>query len=131
MGLYLLLMVWFDRIHLDRHIHHNEEHIHIYFGKEHSHDGEISTLSAWSVGALMGIGGVRGMLVTLGMIGSGSVDLGMVLAFVAGVSIVFVSFGISILYLNREYLKDISQVRRVFTIAGVLSVVVGMDMLLL
>jgi len=131
MGLYLLFMVATDKIQLNRHIHDNKEHIHIYFGKEHSHDGAASpTASAWGVGALMGIGGVRGMLVTLGMLQGQSVEWTMVLAFVAGVSIVFLSFGASILYLNRQYLTNITNVRRVFAAAGFISVAVGTNMLL-
>jgi ABC-type nickel/cobalt efflux system permease component RcnA len=131
MGLYLLFMVATDKIQLNRHIHDNKEHIHIYFGKEHSHDSAASsTASAWGIGALMGIGGVRGMLVTLGMLQGQSVEWTMVLAFVAGVSLVFLSFGASILYLNRQYLTNITNVRRVFAAAGFISVAVGTNMLL-
>lgn len=129
MGIYFLWMVVTNKIQLNRHIHNNQEHIHIYFGKEHSHNGS-STASAWGIGALMGIGGVRGMLVTLGMLQGSSVEWTMVLAFVAGVSLVFLSFGASILYLNKHYLTNLTNVRRVFTTAGVISVAVGTNMLL-
>ena len=63
-GIYLLSMVYFNKIHLSSHTHDNKKHVHIWFGNEHKH--ESSTTSAFSVGVLMGIGGVRGMLVTLG-----------------------------------------------------------------
>lgn len=129
MGLYLLAMVLGDRIQLNRHMHENEEHIHIYFGKEHSHKGTTSA-SAWTIGALMGIGGVRGMLVTLGMLHGSSVEWTMVLAFVAGVSVVFISFGFAILQLNRRLLTNIKNVRIAFSTAGLISVVVGSQMLL-
>lgn len=130
MGFYLLFMVATNRIQLNKHTHNYKEHIHIYFGKKHTHSKDISNASAWGVGALMGVGGVRGMLVTLGMLQGNSIEWTMVLAFVAGVSLVFLSFGVCILYLNKHYLTNIKNVRRVFTTAGVLSVVVGINMLL-
>ena len=130
MGIYLLIMVISNRIQLNKHVHENKEHIHIYFGKEHSHNSNNSTISAWGIGALMVIGGVRGMLVTLGMLHGNSVEWTMVLAFVMGVSLVFLSFGASVLYLNKQYLTNITNVRRVFATAGVISVAVGTNMLL-
>ena len=131
MGLYLLYMVLSDKIHLNKHLHENKEHIHIYFGKEHSHknDSVVST-SAWTMGALMGIGGVRGMLITLGVIENKVVDFSMVLAFVLGVSIVFIGFGALILFINKEFLTNKTNVRRVFATAGLVSVAVGTNMLL-
>ena len=130
MGIYLLTMVATNKIQLSKHIHNNKEHIHIYFVKEHSHNKDNSIVSAWSVGVLMGIGGVRGMLVTLTLLQGNNIDWTMILAFVLGVCLVFLSFGISILYLNKHYLTNITNVRRVFTTAGVLSVIVGTNMLL-
>jgi ABC-type nickel/cobalt efflux system permease component RcnA len=130
MGVYLLYMVLADKIHLNKHTHEGKEHIHIYFGKEHSHNDSIASTSAWTMGALMGIGGVRGMLITLGMLNGHTIEFSMVLAFIAGVSLVFVSFGGVILYLNKEFLTNKTNVRRVFTTAGVISVAVGTNMLL-
>ncbi len=130
MGSYLLYMVFADKIHLNKHLHEGREHIHIYFGKEHSHNDTAVSTSAWTMGALMGIGGVRGMLVTLGMLQGNSIDFSMVFAFVIGVSFVFVSFGGVILYLNKEFLTNKTNVRRVFLTAGLVSVAVGTDMLL-
>jgi ABC-type nickel/cobalt efflux system permease component RcnA len=130
MGLYILYMLINDKIHLNKHIHDKQEHIHIYFGERHSHEDDITNTSAWGMGVLMGIGGVRGMLITLGMLNSHSVDFSMILAFIAGVSLVFVSFGGVILYLNTQLLKDIKNVRRVFAAAGLISVAVGTNMLL-
>ena len=129
MGLYLLFMVFSNRIHLNKHVHSNKEHIHIYFGKSHAHGNAIST-SALGMGALMGIGGVRGMLVTLGMLHGENIEPTMVLAFVAGVSVVFVSFGAVILYLNKNLLTNIINIRRAFGLAGVISIAVGTQMLL-
>ena len=130
MGLYLLYMVASRRIHLSKHMHENKEHIHIYFGREHIHENSVASTSALTMGALMGIGGVRGMLVTLGLLHGDNVSLVMVLAFVAGVSLVFVSFGAGILYLNRNLLTNITNIRRAFTLAGVVSVLVGTQMLM-
>ena len=129
MGLYLLYLVATNRIQLNKHMHENSEHIHIYFGKKHSHNIGTAPISALSLGALMGIGGVRGMLVTLGMLDGSAVEWYMVLAFVLGVSLVFVSFGLAILYLNKKLLTNITNVRRTFMIAGAVSVAVGTNML--
>jgi len=129
MGIYLLFMVATDRIQLRKHMHNEKEHVHIYFGKSHSHNTQSTTATAWSVGALMGIGGVRGMLVTLGVLNGQAVNLYMVLLFVAGVSLVFVAFGMVILYLNQHLLTNIKNVRRTFLLAGVISVLVGSNML--
>jgi len=129
MGFYLLLMVVTNRIQLNKHIHENTEHIHIYFGKEHSHKGR-SSASAWTIGALMGIGGVRGMLITLGLLQEKSIEWTMIFAFVAGVSFVFISFGLVILQLNRHLLSNIKNVRVTFSLAGLISILVGSQMLL-
>ena len=130
-GIYLLYMVFSDKIHLSKHVHAGKEHIHIYFGKSHTHnDGKGATTSALTMGALMGIGGVRGMLVTLGMLNGNSLDWTMIAAFIAGVSLVFISFGVFILYINKNILTNITNVRRTFATAGVISIAVGTNMLL-
>lgn len=129
MGVYLLFMVFTDRIQLKKHIHNGVEHIHIWFGKEHNHNSNDTT-SAFTIGVLMGIGGVRGMLVTLGMIETNSVDLVMVLAFALGVMVVFLGFGSVILYINKNLLNSKQNLKRVFATAGIVSVVVGSNMLL-
>lgn len=130
MGFYLLYMVFTDKIHLNKHIHNGKEHIHIYFGKEHSHEDVVEKSSAFTMGLLMGAGGVRGMLVTLGAIEAGSVDYKLVLAFTAGVMLVFVGFGFVISYINENILTSKKNVRRVFTIAGVISLIVGIQFLI-
>jgi len=129
MGIYLLFMVFTDRIQLKKHIHNGKEHIHIWFGKEHDHSNN-DTKSAFAIGALMGIGGVRGMLVTLGFLEGQSVDLTMVLAFAFGVMVIFVGFGSVILYINKNLLNSKQNLKRVFATAGVISVSVGSNMLL-
>jgi len=130
MGLYILYMVIADRIHLRKHIHKGKEHIHIWFGGSHTHDDTVAKSSSFTMGLLMGAGGVRGMLITLGAVGSGSVDFAMIGAFTAGVMLIFVSFGLVILYLNQHFLGSLTNVRRAFTTAGVVSLVVGTNILL-
>ena len=129
MGIYLLFLVFTNRINLSKHIHDGKEHIHIYFGKVHSHTTK-DVSSAFAVGTLMGIGGVRGMLVTLGLVESASVDFTMILAFTLGVMIIFLAFGTFILYINKNLLNSQKNIRRVFTVAGVISVLVGTNFLL-
>ncbi len=129
MGLYLLFMVFTDRIHLKKHMHEGKEHIHIWFGKSHDHDN-VDSASSFTMGLLMGIGGVRGMLITLGAVQGGHVDLTLVAAFTAGVMLVFISFGFVILYINEHLLDNIKNVKRTFAAAGVVSLVVGTNILL-
>ncbi len=123
MGLYLIYLVITDKIHLNRHTHNGKEHIHIYFGKKHTHkDKEIvQRSSAFTMGLLMGAGGVRGMLITLGAIEAGSVDYKLVLAFTLGVMVVFLSFGLIISYINENFLNSEKNVRGIFATAGVFS----------
>ena len=129
MGLYMLFMVTTDRIQLKHHSHEGEEHIHIWFGKTHSHEDKAVGTSVFAIGVLMGLGGVRGMLVTLGMFQGSTINLSIVLTFVLGVTLVFFTFGLVILYLNSHFLSTKENVRSIFTTAGVLSVAVGINML--
>ena len=129
MGLFILFMVFTNRIQLKVHNHNGKEHIHIWYGKNHQHNNS-STYSAFAIGALMGIGGVRGMLVTLGLIDAQEVNLLVVGIFVLGVSVVFVALGLVILYINQNLLYNIQNVRRVFATVGIISVIVGGSMLI-
>jgi ABC-type nickel/cobalt efflux system permease component RcnA len=128
MGLYLLFMVITNRIHLSTHIHNGQEHVHIWFGTTHSHNS-IDSSSSFTMGLLMGIGGVRGMLITLGAVQGGSVDFSMVTAFTLGVILIFVSFGLLISYINQNFLNNLKNVRGTFAIAGIISLIVGMNIL--
>ncbi len=130
MGIYILFMVAQDRVQLHRHAHEGKEHIHIWFGKTHDHKNAVAPLSVFSMAALMGIGGVRGMLVTLAMLKSQQIDLMMILAFILGVSTLFLIFGLLISYINTALLTTKRNVRRVFTAAGVISIAVGSQMFL-
>ena len=129
MGVYLLFMVVANRVQLSKHVHNGEEHIHIWFGKSHEHNN-TDTSSSFALGLLMGVGGVRGMLITLGVVQGGVVDFTMVGAFTLGVMLVFVAFGMLILYINQNFLGSLQNVRRAFTIAGVISLLVGTNILL-
>lgn len=130
MGVYLLFMVATHRIQLRTHMHKGKEHTHIWFGKSHNHEDAVVKSSSFTMGLLMGAGGVRGMLVTLGAVGSGNVDFTMIGAFTAGVMLIFVGFGFVILYFNNHFLSSLRNVRRAFTAAGVVSLVVGTNILL-
>jgi ABC-type nickel/cobalt efflux system permease component RcnA len=129
MGLYILFMVYSNRIQLRKHSRNGEEHIHIWFGKEHQHSSSETTTS-FTMGLLMGIGGVRGMLITLGAIGGGEVNILMVASFTLGVISIFLTFGVVLLYLNQNFLDNIKSVKRVFTTAGIISLIVGTEILL-
>jgi len=131
-GLYLLYMAATDRIQVGRHTHEGKEHVHIWFGKSHSHeaaDFEKRTASALTIGALMGAGGVRGMLVTLSAIAHNEVGPMMVLAFTAGVMVIFMGFGYLIGLINDNLLVSKRNVRLAFATAGAVSLLVGSQML--
>ena len=128
MGLYLLFMVATHRIHLHTHQHNGKDHVHIWFGKKHEHN-QIDTSFSFTMGLLMGIGGVRGMLITLGVVQGNMVDFSMVGAFTLGVMAIFIGFGLLISYINENFLNSIDSIRRVFTLAGVISLIVGINIL--
>ncbi|MEA2047706.1 MAG: hypothetical protein U9O64_04575 [Campylobacterota bacterium] len=129
MGLYILFMVMGDRIQLHKHMHEGKEHIHIWFGRSHEHHDGIENSSSFSLGLLMGAGGVRGMLITLGVVQGGIVDFSMVTMFTLGVMLVFIAFGMLISYVNNNFLGNLTNVRRTFTTAGVISLLVGTNIL--
>ena len=78
----------------------------------------------------MGAGGVRGMLITLGVVQGGIVDFSMVTMFTLGVMLVFLAFGMLMLYMNNNFLGNLTNVRRAFTTAGLVSLLVGTNILL-
>ncbi len=132
-GAYLLFMAATDRINIGRHMHEEREHIHIWFGKSHEHDDadfEKRTASALTIGALMGAGGVRGMLVTLSAIAHNEVNLWMVLSFTMGVMLIFMGFGYLIALVNDNLLTSRRNVRAAFATAGAVSLIVGLQILI-
>ncbi len=131
-GAYLLYMAAMDRINIGYHNHADKEHIHIWFGNSHDHDEaefERRTASALSIGALMGIGGVRGMLITLSAISNNEVNPSMVFAFTFGVMLIFMAFGFIIALVNDSILTSRCNVRAAFAVAGAVSLIVGGEML--
>ena len=131
-GLFLLFMALTNRINIGWHEHNGKKHIHIWFGSSHSHERELKTraASALTIGALMGIGGVRGMLVTLSAISHNEVNLWMVLSFTFGVMVVFMLFGYVLGLVNDNLLKTQKNVRVAFATAGVISLIVGSSMII-
>jgi len=129
MGMYLLFMVFTHRIQIGKHRHEDKEHIHIWFSKSHEHNA-VANSSSFSLGLLMGAGGVRGMLITLSAVQGGEVDLTMVGLFTLGVMFVFITFGMLILYVNQNFLGNLQNVRRAFATAGLVSLLVGTNILL-
>ena len=128
MGGYLLYMALSNRILLTKHQHSRVTHTHISFSKKHHH--KLSDLApVLSLGLLMGIGGVRGMLITLGLVGQQAVSFEMVFVFVAGVTVVFLGFGVLMLYLNRYLLNSLTNIKRIFSLLGLTSIAVGGQML--
>jgi cytochrome c biogenesis protein CcdA len=77
----------------------------------------------------MGIGGVRGMLITLSSIAHNEVNWLMVFSFTAGVMLIFITFGYLIALINDNLLTSQKNVKRVFAAAGVISLVVGSSIL--
>lgn len=130
-GIYLLYLVINNKIHLSKHLHiDNKEHIHIWFGEEHSHKNETKFIaSAFSLGLIMGIGGIRGMLITLSIISHNEVNLLMVFSFTSGVILVFILFGLVIAFINQKLLHSKKNIRVVFTTLGVTSILVGVNMM--
>jgi len=126
MGVYIIFMILNDKIHLNIHTHNNKEHIHIWYGDKHKHNNN-SKLSALGVGALMGIGGARGIAVVFGLNGSYNLGYEIVIMFVLGVSVVFFMLGVIILYINKKLLHNISNIKKVLTTVGILSIVVGFN----
>lgn len=128
MGVYLLYMVLANRILLTQHVHNGQTHTHISFSKNHQH--KLTELTpVLSLGVLMGIGGVRGMLITLGLVGQQAVSFEMIIVFALGVTLVFLCFGLFILTVNRYCLNSITNIKRVFSLLGITSIAVGGHML--
>ncbi|MBF6057686.1 MULTISPECIES: hypothetical protein [Thiomicrorhabdus] len=135
-GVYLLFLVVTNRIQLHQHQHEGVTHTHIWFGRSHSHEMPEQSIeqktrlaSAISLGTLMGIGGIRGMLITLAAISGQSVSLLMVASFSLGVLLVFLVFGLLIAFVNENLLTTRRNVCTAFSIAGVGSILIGSNSL--
>ena len=121
MGLYLVYLAFTDKIKIDKHQHNHEKHTHIYYKDAHLHDKSILL----SLGLLMGVGGIRGMLVTLSAVSHNSVGVEMILAFIIGVSIVFLSFGYLIYLINERLAISENSLRYAIMSVGLFSIVIG------
>ena len=121
MGLYLVYLAFTDKIKIDKHQHNHEKHTHIYYKDTHLHDKSILL----SLGLLMGVGGIRGMLVTLSAVSHNSVGVEMILAFIIGVSIVFLSFGYLIYLINQRVAISVNSLRYALMSVGLFSIVIG------
>lgn len=121
MGIYLIYLAITNKIRVDTHEHQKHEHTHIYYQDSHMHDkGMLVTL-----GLLMGVGGIRGMLVTLSIVSHQSVGIEMVFAFILGVSIVFVLFGYFIYLINSSFIRSANALRYGILSVGLISVAIG------
>lgn len=132
MGAYLLYLVAFDQIHVGKHQHNGKEHIHIWFGASHNHSrGKLGWLSTPALlGVLMGMGGVRGMLVSLSAVSVEAVNPWMIVSFTLGVALVFLVFGGVLALLNQQIIHSKFWLRGSFTLVGVLSCGVGAQALI-
>ena len=98
------------------------------FNRNHEHNSKESK-QAFTLGALMGIGGVRGMLVSIALISQHSVDSSMVLAFALGVMVIFIGFGFVINFINTNFLKSQKNIKIIFATTGMISLLVGTNVL--
>jgi len=121
MGLYLVYLAYTDTIKIDRHQHNEKQHTHIYYKNAHLHDKGILL----SLGLLMGVGGIRGMLVTLSAVAHQTVGVEMILAFILGVSIVFLSFGYLIYLINQRLAVSKNSLRYAIFSVGLFSIFIG------
>ena len=121
MGLYLVYLAFTNKIRIDNHEHNSHSHTHIYYKDAHLHDKSMLL----SLGLLMGVGGIRGMLVTLSIISHQSVGVEMILAFIVGVSIVFLLFGYFIYLINENFIRSANALRYGIMSVGLLSVAIG------
>ena len=123
MGVYLVYQAINGDLILDTHHHDKEKnHTHIHYKENHLHDKNI----LFSLGVLMGIGGVRGMLITLSAISHDSVGIWMVVAFVLGVSVVFLLFGYFVYLTNKKLLRSSYAFRVIGMGVGLFSISIGL-----
>ena len=123
MGVYLLYQALSGSLIFDTHKHGNsDDHTHIHYKDNHLHDKNI----LFSLGLLMGIGGVRGMLVTLSAISHNNVGIELILAFVAGVSIVFLLFGYLVYLANQKLFRSSYAFRVIGIGVGLFSITIGL-----
>lgn len=121
MGVYLIYLAFTNKLRIDNHSHDSHTHTHIYYKDAHMHDKGMLL----SLGLLMGVGGIRGMLVTLSIVSHQSVGVEMILAFIVGVSIVFLLFGYIIYLVNKNFMRTTNALRYGIMSVGLISVSIG------
>jgi ABC-type nickel/cobalt efflux system permease component RcnA len=121
MGCYLVYLAVTNKIRIDTHVHQTDSHTHIYYQDAHLHDKSMLV----SLGLLMGAGGIRGMLVTLSIVSHQNIGLEMVLAFIVGVSIVFLLFGYLIYLINENLIRSANALRYGIMSVGFISIAIG------
>lgn len=120
-GLYLFYLTFTKQITINKHHHNHEKHTHIYYKNAHFHDKSMIL----SLGLLMGVGGIRGMLITLGVVSHNSVGVEMVLVFILGVSSVFLLFGYAIFLFNQHLIDSEKSLRYGLMSIALLSIFLG------
>lgn len=123
MGAYLVYLALTNKIRVDQHSHNSHQHTHIYYKDSHLHDKSV----LFSLGLLMGAGGVRGALVTLSVASHQTVGMEIILAFVMGVSIVFLLFGYFIYLLNRKLKYSERGLRYAVFSVGLISIFISVN----
>jgi len=121
MGLYLVYLALTNKIRINNHHHQGAKHTHIYYEDAHLHDKAMLV----SLGLLMGVGGIRGMLITLTVISHQTVGIEMIIAFILGISLVFLLFGYLIYLINARLIRSASTLRYAVTSVGLLSIAIG------
>ncbi len=123
MGSYLVYLAVTNKVCINQHQHQNDskQHTHIYYKNAHIH--EKSTL--FSLGLLMGAGGIRGALITLSVVSQQAISAEIILAFVLGVSSVFLLFGYFIYLLNNKLNKSENHLRYAIFSVGLASLFIG------
>ena len=121
MGLYLVYLAITNKIRINHHHHADDKHTHIYYEDSHFHDKTMLV----SLGLLMGVGGLRGMLITLTVISHQAIGVEMIVAFILGISLVFLLFGYLIYLINARLIYSASTLRYAVTSVGLLSIAIG------
>ncbi|MBL7004312.1 MAG: hypothetical protein ISR69_09835 [Gammaproteobacteria bacterium] len=121
MGIYLIYLVASNKIRIDQHQHDDEKHTHIYYENAHLHDKSLLV----SLGLLMGVGGIRGMLITLTVISNHTIGIEMIFAFILGISLVFLLFGYLIYLINSRLIQSVNILRYSVSFVGLLSIIIG------
>lgn len=121
MGSYMIYLALSNNIRMDTHHHQERKHTHIYYKHAHRHDETM----LFTLATLMGVGGLRGMLVTLSIVSHHSIGVEMILAFVIGVGIVFISFGYILFLVNIQLSHSKYALRYGILSVGIVSVAVA------